>query len=57
MSLMMETQSWRDVERLVRNRQVDIGFSDIGHLREAPSAITPRVRVTRADTVQLGIRR
>lgn len=27
---------WRDVERLVRSRQVDIGFAEMGHLLEAP---------------------
>jgi DNA-binding transcriptional LysR family regulator len=32
----METRSWRDVERLVRNRQVDIGLSEIAQLRAAP---------------------
>jgi DNA-binding transcriptional LysR family regulator len=32
----LETRHCRDVERLVCNRQVDIGFSEIGHLHDTP---------------------
>ncbi|NGP53160.1 LysR family transcriptional regulator [Thioalkalivibrio sp. XN8] len=31
----LEHQNWRDTERLVRNRQVDLGFGEIAHLQEA----------------------
>ncbi|MEI2422586.1 LysR substrate-binding domain-containing protein, partial [Arthrospira platensis SPKY2] len=32
----VQSRHWRDVERLVRERQVDIGFGEISHLMEAP---------------------
>ncbi|NHA15062.1 LysR family transcriptional regulator [Thioalkalivibrio sp. XN279] len=32
----LETRTCRDVERRVRNRQVDIGFGEIGHLHDVP---------------------
>jgi DNA-binding transcriptional LysR family regulator len=31
----LELRHWRDVERMVRNRQVDIGFGELAHLQEA----------------------
>ena len=31
----LETQNWRDTERMVRNRQVDLGFGELAHLQEA----------------------
>ena len=31
----LELRHWRDVERVVRNRQVDIGFGELAHLQEA----------------------
>jgi len=31
----LETQNWRDTERMVRNRQVDLGFGEIAHLQES----------------------
>jgi DNA-binding transcriptional LysR family regulator len=34
--LRSQLRHWRDVERLVRDRQVDIGFGEIGHLINAP---------------------
>lgn len=30
----LEVRNWRDVERMVRNRQVDIGFGELAHLQE-----------------------
>jgi DNA-binding transcriptional LysR family regulator len=34
--LRSQLRHWRDVERVVRDRQVDIGFGEIGHLMDAP---------------------
>jgi DNA-binding transcriptional LysR family regulator len=31
----LESRNWRDTERLVRNRQVDLGFGEIAHLQDA----------------------
>jgi len=31
----LETQNWRDTERMVRNREVDLGFGELAHLQEA----------------------
>lgn len=30
----VETRNWRDTERMVRNRQVDLGFSEVAHLQD-----------------------
>lgn len=30
----LENQNWRETERLVRNRQVDLGFGELAHLQE-----------------------
>ena len=32
----VQLRHWRDVERVVRDRQIDIGFGEIGHLMDAP---------------------
>jgi len=32
----IELRHWRDVERMVRHRQVDLGFAEIPHLRDVP---------------------
>jgi DNA-binding transcriptional LysR family regulator len=31
----LESQNWRETERMVRNRQVDLGFGELAHLQEA----------------------
>lgn len=31
----LETQNWRDTERMVRNRQIDLGFGELAHLQDA----------------------
>ncbi|TVP82265.1 LysR family transcriptional regulator [Thioalkalivibrio sp.] len=36
LQIRLQLRNWRDVERLVRDRQVDIGFGEIGHLMTAP---------------------
>jgi DNA-binding transcriptional LysR family regulator len=32
----LEVRHWRDVERMVRHRQVDVGFAEIAHLHDVP---------------------
>jgi DNA-binding transcriptional LysR family regulator len=34
--LRSQLRHWRDVERVVRDRQVDVGFGEIAHLTDAP---------------------
>lgn len=34
--LNMELRHWRDVERMVRSREVDIGFGEVAHLQDSP---------------------
>jgi DNA-binding transcriptional LysR family regulator len=36
LQLRVQLRNWRDVERVVRDRQADIGFGEIGHLMDAP---------------------
>lgn len=36
LQLQVQLRNWRDLERVVRDRQVDIGFGEIGHLMDAP---------------------
>ena len=36
LQLRVQMRHWRDVEAMVRSRQVDIGFGEIGHLVDAP---------------------
>jgi DNA-binding transcriptional LysR family regulator len=36
LQIRLQLRNWRDVETLVRDRQVDIGFGEIGHLMGAP---------------------
>jgi len=36
LQIRLQLRNWRDVETLVRDRQVDIGFGEIGHLMDAP---------------------
>jgi len=36
LQIRLQLRNWRDVEKLVRDRQVDIGFGEIGHLLDAP---------------------
>jgi len=39
----LQMRHWRDVERGVRSRQVDMGFGEIGHLRDAPGLLVEPV--------------
>ena len=36
LQLRVQLRNWRDVERVVRDRQADIGLGEIGHLIDAP---------------------
>jgi DNA-binding transcriptional LysR family regulator len=36
LELRSQLRHWRDVERMVRDRQVDLGFGEIGHLMDTP---------------------
>jgi DNA-binding transcriptional LysR family regulator len=36
LQIRVQLRHWRDVERVVRDRQVDIGFGEIAHLTDAP---------------------
>lgn len=39
----VELPNWRNVERLVRNRAVDIGFCEVAHLQDSPDLVTENV--------------
>jgi len=43
LQIRLELRHWRDVERMVRNRQVDIGFGEIAHLQDSPEIVTEPV--------------
>jgi DNA-binding transcriptional LysR family regulator len=43
LQIRLELRHWRDVERMVRSRQVDIGFAELAHLRDAPGICTETV--------------
>jgi DNA-binding transcriptional LysR family regulator len=36
LQIQLQMRHWREVERVVRARQVDMGYGEIGHLRDAP---------------------